>query len=121
MPGKYLWGGNVFFSHGSNHGKGVMILIRPGFDLKVERCECDKEGRYIILHAKINDQCVIMLNIYAPNTENEQLEFYKQIQLLLQEELHCQEDYAILIGGDTNLILNAYKDRKGGNFKDKIQ
>jgi len=101
---KRQWGGHVFFSHGSNHAKGVMILIRPGFDLIVERCVCDEEGRYILLHAKVNNENVILLNIYAPNLECNQLEFYKQIQLLLQQEVEAE--CAILIGGDTNLILN---------------
>ena len=28
------WGGEIFFSHGSQHSRGVMILFRPSLCLK---------------------------------------------------------------------------------------
>ena len=31
------WGGKVFFSHGTNHSKGTMILINPKIKCKVEK------------------------------------------------------------------------------------
>jgi len=111
---KNQWGGQIYFSHGSNHAKGVMILIRPGFNIEVEKAVCDSEGRYILLHANINGQHVVMLNIYAPNIENEQIEFYNRIQTLLKDEI--DKECAILIAGDMNLILDPCMDRKGGNF-----
>jgi exodeoxyribonuclease-3 len=111
---KNQWGGQVFYSHGSNHAKGVMIIIRPGFNIDVEKTVCDKNGRYILLHAKQNGQKVMLLNIYAPCVENEQIEFYETIQALIRDEM--ETECALLAGGDTNLILDPYKDRKGGNF-----
>ena len=29
------WGGKAFFSHGTNHSKGVIILINPSMNFKV--------------------------------------------------------------------------------------
>ena len=111
---KNQWGGQMFFSHGSNHSKGVMILIRPGFNVEVEKMVCDVNGRYILLHAKLSGQKTVLLNVYAPTIENEQVDFYKEIQSLLQNEM--ETDCALLVGGDMNLILEPDKDRKGGNF-----
>ena len=34
----------MVFSHGTSHGKGVMILINPFLDLKVEKCISDQKG-----------------------------------------------------------------------------
>ena len=39
------WGGNIFYSHGTNHSKGVMILVNPGFQFEVVKSTKDKNGR----------------------------------------------------------------------------
>ena len=36
--GRTEWGGDVFFSHGSNHSKGVSILVNPSVIVSVENC-----------------------------------------------------------------------------------
>ena len=45
------WQGKAFFSHGSNHSRGVMILVRNGLDFNLKRVEIDDNGRYIIMQA----------------------------------------------------------------------
>ena len=62
------WGGKVFFSHGSTHSKGVMILVNPKVELKIEKVISDNNGRYIIIDAMVDDSQVILVNIYAPKT-----------------------------------------------------
>ena len=42
------WGGKVAFSHGTNHSKGVVILINPSLDCKSEKIITDKYGRFSI-------------------------------------------------------------------------
>ena len=61
------WGGEVTFSHGTNYGKGTMILINPKIKYKVEKKICDKNGRYIILDIALADTRVALVNIYPPN------------------------------------------------------
>ena len=41
------WQGKAFFSHGSNHSRGEMILVRNGLDFNVKRVEIDDNGLYI--------------------------------------------------------------------------
>ena len=49
------WGGEVSFSHGTNHSKGTMILINPKIKCNVQKKICDKNGRYIILDIAVAD------------------------------------------------------------------
>ena len=104
------WGGRIFFSHGSTHSKGVMTLINPKLDFKLEKMISDKNGRYIILDVIVDETHLILVNIYAPNDLNQQLVFFKDLHDRLQE--FAQEN--IIIAGDFNCAL-ADKDKKGGN------
>ena len=104
------WGGEVTFSHGTNYGKGTMILINPKIKYKVEKKICDKNGRYIILDIALADTRVALVNIYPPNDINQQVSFFKELQEQLQE--FSEEN--IIIGGDFNCTLSE-KDKKGGN------
>jgi len=45
------WGGQIIFSHGTEHSRGVCILVKPnGYPL--ETIESDEEGRYILANLK---------------------------------------------------------------------
>ena len=39
------WGGQIIYSHGSDHSKGVCVLIKPNFPIHVEIVEVDTTGR----------------------------------------------------------------------------
>ena len=67
------WGGNTFYSHGSNHSKGVMILVNPRYQLEVIRSTKDKDGRSIILEIKLDNQNLVLANVYAPNDIQQQV------------------------------------------------
>lgn len=103
------WGGEVFFSYGTNHSKGVMILINPALNCKIERVISDKNGRFIILKLSVDQQSIVLVNIYAPNDTNQQTAFFSKLNQLLQE--FAQEN--IIIGGDFNCALSP-KDKVGG-------
>ena len=104
------WGGKVFFSHGSSNSKGVMILVNPKLELKVEKCITDKNGRYILLDLIVDESHIILLNIYAPNDINQQVTFFRSLQNLLAE--FASED--IVVARDFNCALMEL-DKKGGN------
>ena len=54
----------MFFNHGSNHSKGAMIFVNPKYQLEVNKCIKDINGRSIILDTN---------NIYAPNDISQQI------------------------------------------------
>jgi len=43
------WGGKIYYSHGSTHSKGVMILFKPNLDFEIESVIADKNGRFLLL------------------------------------------------------------------------
>ena len=93
-----------------SHSKGVMILVNPNLDLKVENCISDKSGRFIIRDLIVDESRIILVNIYAPNDTNQQVAFFKDLQNRLAD--YVQEN--IIVAGDFNCALTE-KDKKGGN------
>ncbi len=108
------WDGEVLFCHGTSHSKGVMILFRKGLDVKIRETCTDLRGRYIFTRVTIDSVDLQLLNIYAPNKEKEQLKFYQSVNNLLQK--HKSANEKVIVGGDTNVIMNPVMDRKGGSF-----
>ena len=46
--------GKLFFSHGTNHSKGVMILLSNSLDFEIKNELIDADGRFIILDVMIH-------------------------------------------------------------------
>ena len=69
------WGGQIFYSHGSDHSNGVCILIRlikPNSTLHADVVELDTNGRFIILRLKTQDVASLnVVNVYAPTDNRE--------------------------------------------------
>ena len=99
------WRGDLFFAHGSEHSKGVLILIKECLDFKLDSVKLDQNGRFILLVASVQGQPFIFVNIYAPNITNEQCTFFEAIQSEL-DELDIDTDCNIIMGGDFNVILD---------------
>ena len=103
------WGGKAFFSHGTNHSKGVITLINPSLNFKVEKVIPDKQGRFIILKLSLEENVIVLVNIYAPNDVAQQVAFFKSLNQQLEE--FAQD--TIVIGGDFNCALTS-NDKRGG-------
>ena len=98
----------MLFSHGSNHSKGVMILIKPSFDIEIKWSIQDKQGRCIILEAKVYESNFIFVNIHTPNDCTHQTIFYKS----LQERPKEFSNENLIIGGDFNCVLSSLDKKK---------
>ena len=83
--GKLNGMGRFNFSHGSSHSKGVMTLVNPNLDFKVEKCIQDTNGRFLILDLLIDELHLILVNIYAPNDANQQVTFFKELENQLED------------------------------------
>ena len=73
------WGGDIFYSHGSKHSRGVMTLMRPTVKGENISTTCDRNGRVLIVNLTIQDEEFCLANIYAPNDQNLQVDFYTQL------------------------------------------
>ena len=108
----------MFFSHGTNHSRGVLILVKDGLDFKLQSVKSDSDGRYIRLEALIQDSPFVLLNIYAPNKSTEQCDFFNKIAKELKSWLTFS-DFSPVVGGDFNVIFDQDLDGSGGVKKTK--
>lgn len=77
---KSQWRGDIFFSHGSEHSRGVMILLKEKFDCEVKVHREDEQGRFVILKSLTQSQPFVYVNIYAPNKVKDQCIFSKKFK-----------------------------------------
>ena len=115
---KSQWKGEMFFSHGTEHSKGVLILIKNSLEFELKTTKVDQNGRFIILEANVQDHPFLFVNLYAPNETTEQSIFFEGISEEL-DNFSLAEDCNIVIGGDFNVIFDPDLDGNGGNPKRK--
>ena len=98
------WGGKAFFSHGTKHSKGVITLINPSVNFKVENVIPDKQGSFIILKLSLEEKAIVLVKVYTPNDVAQQVVFFKRLNQQLEE--FAQD--TIVNGGDFNCALTMY-------------
>ena len=65
----------MLFNHGATHSKGVMILLNPKLNYKIEKISQDKNGRFIIAKLITEDTHFILVNVYSPDDVSQQVLF----------------------------------------------
>ena len=106
--------GKVFYSHGTNHSCGVMILIKDDVEFEYKSSVLDTNGRYILIDATVQGSDFLLVNIYAPNKVQEQCEFFSGLEIMV-EEFNTSAEQKIVVGGDFNVAIDPDLDCSGGN------
>ena len=57
----------IFHANGVQKKAGVAILISDKIDFEIKTVKRDKEGHYIMIKVSIQEEDIIIINIYAPN------------------------------------------------------
>ena len=70
----------------------------------------DKNGRYIVSEAAIDDEKRILVNIYAPNDQTQQIKFLRDLS---NSVFNSYANESFVIGGDFNCPLNDWDKRRG--------
>lgn len=104
------WGRNVWFSHDSNHSAGVAIL-QGKFGGKIIKHDTDKDARWIILMADINQSLVILVNMYASNSKLLNNIILSTIENNVDQWLTLFPSAEIVWGGDFNTVFDESMDR----------
>ena len=107
---KNEWGGEIFFSHGTNHSKGVCTLVNPSFHCQVDYCFSNNSGRIVLINTVLGSQRLSLCNVYAPNNQSNQLEFMQELNNCIIDKTELT---ALIVGGDWNCTLSK-KDKLGG-------
>lgn len=95
---------NTYFSSFKQGRGGVAILISNSVNFEYISESRDKEGRYVLIKGKIDNNKVTFCNVYAPPDERWAL-FGRLFNLI------ATETSGILVcGGDFNFILNPKLD-----------
>ena len=110
------WGGKMIESHGTNHSRGVIILFKPKLDVNVEQIISDKNGRYIIAEALVEGEKFVLLNVYAPNDQTQQVQFFRGLS---NSVLNKYVGERMVLGEDLNCVMNEIDKRGGRSFEQK--
>lgn len=103
---KREWVGQIFSASYENRKKrGVAILCHKSIGLIPDKIHVDKEGRYVMVVGIIGGINITIMNLYAPNEENQAL--FREIVSLLAE--HSKG--IIIVGGDFNCVMNQKIDK----------
>ena len=106
--------GEVFYSHGKSNSCGVLICFIGSKKIFIRNKLSDNDGCMLILDVDIDDENFILINLYNPNTEAEQLKTLSKLTEMLIK-LHLTQNNNIICAGDFNLFFNVKLESYGGN------
>ena len=107
------WDGPMFFSHGSNHSRGVLVLLASDLKLKIDNVTVDDDGRYVILKGELQGVNLLIGNCYFPTRDRErmQLEFLEKLNTCILKQFEPSQLF--FLGGDFNTVMNGSLDYMG--------
>ncbi len=94
-------------SNGSKHTRGVVILISGRVTYEHISTIKDKEGRFIMIHGKVDGNLFTLYNVYIP--PGSEPNFYTQVT----ERIATEAQGTLVCGGDFNTTLNPNFDSTG--------
>ena len=89
----------IFHTNRDQKKAGVAILIPDKIDFKTKAVERDKDGCYIMIKGSIQEEDIIIINIYAPNIGA--LQYVRQMLTSMKGEINNNT----IIFGDYNTPL----------------
>ena len=101
------WKGKILSAPFTSQARGVMILIHDFIPLQIHQVIKDKAGRYLIIQGTILREQLILINIYAPNTDEPK--FFQNLFLTI-----ASLPGACIMAGDFNCTLDPQKDKSSG-------
>ena len=100
----------MFWAFGTNHSRGVGIILNSVLNYKISSFDFDFNGRFLVLDLEINNIGYRLINVYMPNDHSERREFISKLSVF------CNTSRNVILGGDFNFVENLQLDKKGGNI-----
>ena len=85
------------------------ILFKPSVNVDILEITVDKNGHFLVANIDINQDNLCLVNIYGPNDQNQQVNFFDKII----DPIRLSRTNNILQGGDLNCHLTEV-DKVGG-------
>ena len=86
----------------------MSIFIDTPFDYSINQVHRDGNGRYLIVDLEANSTRIVLINVYAPNSDD--ANFFLELQDKIVN-LGCDN---IIWGGDFNFVFRIELDKRGG-------
>lgn len=100
-----------FFSHGTNHSKGVVTIVRIKNDIEICESFVNFDGRAVAVRFRYREKIYFVLNVYAPTVKSEKELFYKKMFNWIKCIKH--KDDLLIFGGDWNCVQDPQLDTRG--------
>ena len=110
------WGGDLYFYSGTNKSKGQIILINKNIALDRKPKLVSSDERILALDISSENVRYYIINIYAPNKNNEKNIFFNNLSTFLNS---LDPDTKTIICGDFNTVLDNKLDIISGLPHDK--
>ena len=114
------WPGTSFHSFGKDNRKGVSILISDRLKTTIHSRHTSDTGHLIVLDLSIDDNRLILSNVYAPTGGLDCIanrkEFFNELNKVLDNFPH---DFPIILGGDFNCVLDPSDRSNPVNYVEK--
>ena len=107
---------NTFYSsyNKQSNRRGVAILVANTTKFELTKEICDKDGRYILIKGKLEDQLVTLISVYAPPESGKP--FFETLFSVINKEA----EGIWICGGDINVTLNYNLDSTSTHKNKKI-
>lgn len=106
------WEGVIFVNHGNAKARGVATLIKGDRVNNVKQVYKDGNGRLLVIEFVFHNELFRLINIYAPNVENERKYVFKETKPL------CTGNYIVV--GDFNVWCTRLDASSSANFKSDV-
>ena len=107
--------GKYFCSHDKSNSCGVLICFIGSKKLYIRNKISDNISRRLVLDVDISDKYFILINLYKPNCEAEQLKTLSELTHMLTT-LQFTPDSHIVFSGDFNSFFNVDFEIHGGSL-----
>ena len=118
-PQQWLSKENIIFSHGEFNARGAFIGFRENLDYEIKDKIIDQGERYIILKCVIQESPCLLVNLYNPNNEPEQVQTIEKVKLGI-DQLDPDHDCNIILRGEFNFIQDPAYGADGGSPTSKL-
>lgn len=97
---KFGFRNSYYSTYKQGRRRGVMTLIPNSTIFVCEKEIKDKEGRYVLVKGKLENEPVMSMNVYAPPESSKH--FFKSLFNVIATEM----EGTLICGGDFNVVMN---------------